>query len=181
MEYFAIIQMNSTGKHEEYFLRLEAYFPKDLKNYWSILLERFKELSEHVSKNFKTEVYKDFNMVLFHEEELENFLHASVHFSKIRELSLVDSIVDKVLEISEFIEVYLSVKDNAVLKNTGENIYLNGINVRILRYGDKGFYTISYRLFKQNKGVRLIQRLFSKLSKRSMSEGFRCLFRLRKT
>ncbi|MBO3770036.1 MAG: hypothetical protein QXS51_06425 [Thermoproteota archaeon] len=171
--------MSKTDKGEEYFLRLEAYFPKGLRNYWSLILESLRELSRHVSTAFRTEVYEDFNVVLFHEEELENFLHASIHFSKIREIELIDSIVDKVLESSEFVEVYLSVKDDALFQKIGENIYVEGINVRILKYGEKGLCTLSYRLFKQNKGICLIHRILSKASRKRVFEEFKRILRFK--
>jgi len=175
---FVMIRMSEVGEGKEYFLRLEAYFHKGLRNYWPILSELFKEVSKHVYTVFNTEVYEDFNMVLFHEEELESFIHASIHFSRIRKLPMVDSIVDKVLEISEFVEAYLSIKNDALLKNMDENIYVEGVNVRILKYGDKGFYTLSFRLFKQNRGIRLVQKIFYKTSKRKVIGRFKRVFRL---
>lgn len=172
-------QMSKVDEGEECFLRLEAYFHKGLRNYWPLILESLKDISKHVSTTFRTEVYEDFNVVLFHEEELENFLHASIHFSKIRGLQLIDSIVDKVLESSEFVEVYLSVKDDALFQKIGENTYIEGVNVRVLKYGEKGLYTLSYRLFKQNKGICLIRRLLSKASRKRMFEEFKRVFRLK--
>ncbi|MBO3839582.1 MAG: hypothetical protein QXN75_06040 [Thermoproteota archaeon] len=161
-------------EEKEYFLRLETYFPKGLKNYRPFLSESLRELSKHVSTSFNTEVYEDFSMTLFHEEELEGFLHSSIHFSKIRSLDFVDDIVDKVLEISEFVEAYLSVKgDTMPLQIIGENIYVEGVNVRVLKYGDKGIYTLSYRLFKQNKGLRLARRILSKTSRRGIFKGLK--------
>lgn len=168
-------------EEKEYFLRLETYFPKGLKNYRPFLSESLRELSKHVSTSFNTEVYEDFSMTLFHEEELEDFLHSSIHFSKIRSLDFVDDIVDKVLEISEFVEAYLSVKGDAtLLQITGENIYVEGVNVRVLKYGDKGVYTLSYRLFKQNRGLRLAGRVLSKASERGLFEGLKRILKFGK-
>ncbi|MDW8033440.1 MAG: hypothetical protein RMI79_00585 [Nitrososphaerota archaeon] len=172
--------MNKVDEEEGYFLRLEAYFPKHLRNYWPLVLESLKEVSKHVSTTFRTEVYEDFDVVLFHEEELENLIHASIHFSKIRGLQIIDSIVDNVLKVSELVEVYLSIKKDALLQSVSESIYIDGINVRILKYGEKGLYTLSYRLFKQNKGVRVIQKIISKASGKNMLEGVRRMFRLKR-
>lgn len=172
--------MAGAPEEKEYFLRLETYFPKGLKNYRLLLSESLKRLSKHVSTSFNTEVYEDFNMTFFHEEELEGFLHSSIHFSKIRSLDVVDNIVDKVLEISEVVEAYLSIKGDATLQITGENIYVEGVNVRVLRYGDKGVYTLSYRLFKQNRGLRLAGRILSKASGRGFFEGLRRVLKFKK-
>ncbi|MEM1557531.1 MAG: hypothetical protein QXR44_03095 [Thermoproteota archaeon] len=172
--------MGKVDNDDECFLRLEAYFPKGLRNYWPLVLESLKELSKHVSTAFRTEIYEDFNVVLFYEEELENFLHASIHFSKIRRLQMIDSIIDKVLEVSDFVEVYLSVKDDALLQSIGKSIYLEGINVRILKYGEKGLYTLSYRLFKQNRGIRLMQRILSRASRKRVLEEFKRVFGLKR-
>ncbi|MBO3800453.1 MAG: hypothetical protein FGF52_05305 [Candidatus Brockarchaeota archaeon] len=161
-------------EEKEYFLRLETYFPKGLKNYWLLLSESMRALSKHVSTSFNMEVYEDFNVSLFHEEELEDFLHSSIHFSKIKSPTVIDDIVDKVLEISEFVEAYISVKGDAMpLQIIGENIYVEGVNVRVLKYGDKGIYTLSYRLFKQNKGLRLARRILSKTSRRGIFKGLK--------
>jgi hypothetical protein len=173
--------MASALGEKEYFLRLETYFPKGLKNYWLILSKSLEELSKHVSTSFNTEVYEDFNMTLFHEEELEDFLHSSIHFSKIRSPAIVDDIVDKVLEISEFVEVYLSVKGNVTsLQIIGENIYVEGVNIRVLKYGDKDIYTFSYRLFKQNRGLRLSEKILSKASGRGPFERLKHGLRLKR-
>jgi len=173
--------MASALGEKEYFLRLETYFPKGLKNYWLILSKSLEELSKHVSTSFNTEVYEDFNMTLFHEEELEDFLHSSIHFSKIRSPAIVDDIVDKVLEISEFVEVYLSVKGNATsLQIIGENIYVEGVNIRVLKYGDKDIYTFSYRLFKQNRGLRLSEKILSKAFGRGPFERLKHGLRLKR-
>ncbi len=168
-------------EEKEYFLRLETYFPKGLKNYWLLLSKSLEELSTHVSTGFNTEVYEDFNMTLFHEEELEDFLHSSIHFSRIRSPTVVDDIIDKVLEISELVEAYVSVKGNATpLQITGENIYVEGVNIRVLKYGDKGVYTFSYRLFKQNRGLRLAEKILSKASGRGLFKGLKRALRLKR-
>jgi len=105
-------------------------------------------------------------LTLFHEEELEKFLHMSLHFSGLRDISMVDSIVDEVLELSELVEAYLTIKDDGLFQRLGENFYVEGVGVRVLTYPDKGVATIAYRLFKPNKGMRLVERLFSRSSKR---------------
>lgn len=153
---------NVTGG-AEYFLRIEAYFQKGLHSHWPLIVNSLTKLSKHVSTSFRTEVYEDFNLTLFHEEELEKFLHMSLHFSRLRDPAMVDSVVDKVLELSELVEAYLTIKDDAgFFQMHGENFYVEGIGIRVLTYPDKGVTTIAYRLFKPNKGMRLVERLFSK-------------------
>lgn len=155
--------MANVPEDPEYFLRIEAYFQKGLSGHWPLIVDSLDKLSKHVSTSFHTEVYEDFNLTLFHEEELEKFLHVSLHFSKLRDPSMIDSIVDEVLELSELVEAYLTVKDYAGLfQRLGENIYVEGIGIRVLTYPDKRVATIAYRLFKPNKGMHLVERLFSK-------------------
>lgn len=147
----------------EYFLRVEAYFRKGLHPHWPLIVDSLTKLSKHVSTSFRTEVYEDFSLTLFHEEELEKFFHMSLHFSRLRDISIVDSVVDEVLDLSELVEAYLTIKDDAGLfQRLGENFYIEGIGVRVLTYPDKGVATIAYRLFKPNKGMRLVERMFSK-------------------
>jgi|YelNatPaOPRAMG01_1025707.scaffolds.fasta_scaffold06913_6 hypothetical protein len=158
--------MASVSGGMEYFLRVEAYFQKGLRSHWSLIVDSLTKLSKHVSTSFRTEIYEDFRLTLFHEEELEKFLHMSLHFSGLRDISMVDSIVDEVLELSELVEAYLTIKDDGLFQRLGENFYVEGVGVRVLTYPDKGVATIAYRLFKPNKGMRLVERLFSRSSKR---------------
>ena len=173
--------MTNPPENQEYFLRVEAYFQKWLSGYWPLTVEALKKLSKHVSTRFQTEVYEDFSLTLFHEEELEKHVHASLHFSNLREALMVDRIVDTVLELCEFVEAYLTVKGNMKgFQELGGNIYFEGVGVRVLTYPDKGVATFSYRLFKPNKGMNLASRILSKtvMRNKTVSERLRSLLRL---
>ncbi len=167
--------------NREYFLRIEAYFQKGFSRYWPLLVDSLSKLSKHVSTSFHTEFYEDFSLTLFHEEELEKFLHVSLHFSSLRDPSMVDSIADNILELSEFVEAYLTVKgDIKSFQRLSENFYVEGVGIRVLTYPDKGVATVSYRLFKPNKGMNLASRILSEtISKnKTVRERFRSLLRL---
>jgi hypothetical protein len=159
--------MASIAIGTEYFLRVEAYFQKDRRSYWPLIVNSLTRLSKHVSTRFRTEVYEDFSLTLFHEEELEEFLHLSLHFSRLRDLSMVDDVIDEVLELSELVEAYLTIKDDiGLFQRIGENVYIEGVAIRVLTYLDKGVVTVAYRLLKPNKGMHLAEKLFSKAFKR---------------
>jgi hypothetical protein len=171
--------MFNPDERREYFLRLEVYIPKNLRNYWPLLLDSLKDIAKCVSTGFGVGVYEGFQANLFHEEELKDFIHASIHFSKLRSLSTVDEVIEKVLGLSEFVEVYLSVKgDGEVLQKVGEKVYIQGISIRVLKYPEKGVCTLVYRLFKQNKGMRLATRVFSRASRNSTLDRIKRFFGL---
>ncbi|MEM2940400.1 MAG: hypothetical protein QW304_02490 [Thermoproteota archaeon] len=160
----------------EYFLRVETYFQKGLRSHWPLIVDSLTKLSKHVSTSFRTEIYEDFRLTLFHEEEIEKFLHMSLHFSGVRDISMVDRIVDEVLELSELVEAYLTIKDDGLFQRLDETFYVEGVGVRVLTYPDKGVATIAYRLFKPNKGMHLVERLFKSSKRRkTVSERLRGL------
>lgn len=166
---------------KEYFLRVEAYFQKGFSGYRLLLVESLKRLSKHVSTRFNTEVYEDFSLTFFHEEELEKSIHASLHFSGLGDPQMVDGVVDGVLDLSEFMEAYLTVKgDVEQFQGLSGNIYVKGVGVRVLTYPDKGVTTFSYRLFKPNRGMGLASRVLSKTvgRNRTFSDRLRSLLRL---
>lgn len=170
--------MVDTSGSSEYFLRLEVYFKKGFSGYWPLIVDSLAKLSRHISTSHHTEVYEDFNLTLFHEEELEEFLHASLHFSKLSGPSVVDSIVDEVLETSEFVEAYLTIKGNVEsLQKLGREVYVEGISIRVLTYPDKGIATMAYRLLKPNRGVHPAKRVLSKatMAEKGLFEGLRRL------
>lgn len=173
--------MVNLPENQEYFLRIEAYFQKGFSKYWPLIVGSLSKISKHVSTSFHTEFYEEFSLTLFHEEELEKFLHASLHFSSLRDPSTVDSIVDSVLELTEFIEAYLTVKgDIRPFQGLGENFYVEGVGVRVLTYPDKGVATFSYRLFKPNRRMNLASRIFAQTVSRNRTvlERLRGVLRL---
>ncbi|MEM2930058.1 MAG: hypothetical protein QW797_04290 [Thermoproteota archaeon] len=155
--------MINLPEDQECFLRVEAYFQKGFSGYWPLLVESLKKFSKHVSTRFHTEVYEDFSMTLFHEEKLEETLHVSLHFSGLRDPVMADNIVDSILELCEFVEAYLTAKGNIEpFQALGESFYVEGIGVRVLTYPDKRVTTLSYRLLKPNRGMKLASRIFLK-------------------
>ncbi|MEM3026735.1 MAG: hypothetical protein QXU11_04900 [Thermoproteota archaeon] len=172
--------MTSPPETQEYFIRVEAYFEKP-GGYWPLLVESLKNISKHVSTRFRTEVYEDFSLTLFHEEKLEKTLHASLHFSGLRNPSMADRIVDSILELCEHVEAYLTVRGSIEqFRGLGENFFIDGVGVRVSTYPDKGVATFSYRLFKPNRGMNMASRILSIKTGRSktFSEKLRNMLRL---
>ena len=159
-------------------MRVEAYFEKKQGGYWQFLIEALKKTSKHVSTRLRTEVYEDFSMMLFHEEELEKTLHASLHFTGLRSPLIADSIVNTILELCDYVEVYFTVRGSIErFQGMGENFYVEGVGVRVSTYPDKGVATFSYRLFKPNRGVNLASKILSRrmVRSRTVSEVLRSL------
>ncbi|MCX8183668.1 MAG: hypothetical protein N3F08_04555 [Crenarchaeota archaeon] len=173
--------MTSPPEKQEYFMRVEAYFQKEPGGYLPLLVEALKKISKHVSTRFRTEVYEDFSMTLFHEEELNKTLHASLHFSGLRNPLMADNIVDSILELCEYVEAYLTVRGSIEqFQGLGENFFIDGVGVRVSTYPDKGVATFSYRLFKPNRGMNMVSRILSRKTGRSktVSERLRSMLRL---
>jgi len=171
--------MTSPPEKQEYFMRVEAYFQKQ-GGYWPLLAESLKKVSRHVSTRLRTEVYEDFSVTLFHEEELEKTLHASLHFSGLKSPLIADRIVDSILELCEHVETYLTVKGSVEqFQGLGESLYVEGVGVRVSTYPEKGVATFSYRLFKPNRGINLASKILSKTvgRGRAFSERLRSLLR----
>lgn len=172
--------MTSPPEKQEYFMRVEAYFEKP-GGYWPLLVESLKKVSRHVSTRLRTEVYEDFSLTLFHEEELGKTLHASLHFSGLRNPLMADRIVDSILELCEHVEAYVTVRGSIEqFQGLGENFFIEGIGVRVSTYPDKGVATFSYRLFKPNRGMNMVSRILSRKTGRSrtVSERLRSMLRL---
>jgi hypothetical protein len=170
--------MASQPEKQEYFMRVEAYFGKEQAGYWRLLIEALKKISKHVSTRLRTEVYEGFSMTLFHEEELEKTLHVSLHFTGLRSPLIADSIVNTILELCDYVEVYFTVKGSIEhLQGMGENFYVKGVGVRVSTYPDKGVATFSYRLFKPNRGMNLASKILSgkTVRSRTVSEMLRSL------
>ncbi|MGQ9479226.1 MAG: hypothetical protein ACUVQ0_04280 [Thermoproteota archaeon] len=163
----------ASGNNTELFLRLEAYVSKMLESskYWSTLVASLGKLSRRISTAHGVEEYEDFKLMLFHEEALSDFLHFSLHFSRLRSPDIVDKVVDKVVELSEFVDVYLTIRGN-MPRDLGDNVSVEGVSVRVSKLSDKDVSTIAYRLFRQNTGMRISSRILSKTKGKRGIRGF---------
>ncbi len=173
--------MTSPAEKQKYFMRVEAYFRNEPGGYLPVLVESLKNISKHVSTRFRTEVYEDFSMTLFHEEELEKTLHASLHFSGFRNPLTADRIVDSILELCEHVEAYFTVRGSIEqFQGLGENFFIDGVGVRVSTYPDKGVVTFSYRLFKPNREMNMVSRILSIKTgtSKTFSERLRSMLKL---